>query len=93
MYDVSSPVSMFSIFSMKELEYCQKSVHMFSLAETAVLLPSTVALICDKINFKNYSKASVKRPLKNRHKNILMTNGSSMTVESIEECSPWSILQ
>ena len=24
---------------------------------------------------------------------ILMTNGSLMTVESISECSPWSILQ
>ena len=25
--------------------------------------------------------------------NILMTNGSFMKIESIAECSPWSILQ
>ena len=43
---------------------------------------------------KEYSKTSVKRPLKNRQKKkILMTNGSLMKVESIAECSPWSILQ
>ena len=36
---------------------------------------------------------TVKRPLKNRQKNILMTNGSLMKVESTAECSPWSILQ
>ena len=32
-----------------------------------------------------YSKTCVKLPLKNRQKKILMTNGSSMKVESIAE--------
>ena len=40
-----------------------------------------------------YSKTCVKRPLKNRKTEILMTNGSLMKIESIAECSPWSILQ
>ena len=40
-----------------------------------------------------YSKTCLKRPLKNRQTKILMTNGSLMKVESIAECSPWSILQ
>ena len=40
-----------------------------------------------------YSKTCVKQPLKFRQKKILMTNGSLMKVESIAECSPWSILQ
>ena len=40
-----------------------------------------------------YSKTCVKRPLKNRQTNILMTNGSLMKVVFIAECSPWSILQ
>ena len=40
-----------------------------------------------------YSKTCVKRPLKIDKTNILMTNGSSMKVKSIAECSPWSILQ
>ena len=38
------------------------------------------------------------KPVQNSHSkiaktNILMTNGSLMEVESIAECSPWSILQ
>ena len=38
------------------------------------------------------------KPVKNGHSKIdktkiLMTNGSLMKVESIAECSPWSILQ
>ena len=38
------------------------------------------------------------KPMLNGHSNIdktkvLMANGSLMTVESIAECSPWSILQ
>ena len=40
-----------------------------------------------------YSKTCVKRPLKNRQTQILMTKDSLMKVESIAECSPWSILQ
>ena len=40
-----------------------------------------------------YSKTRHKRPLKNRKKAVLMTNGSLMKVQSIAECSPWSILQ
>ena len=40
-----------------------------------------------------YSKTCAKRPLKNRQKKILMTNGSLMKVESIAECSKGSILQ
>ena len=39
-----------------------------------------------------YSRTCVKRILKNRQNKILMTNGSLMKVESIAECSPWSIL-
>ena len=39
------------------------------------------------------SKTCVKRPPKIDKTNILMTNGSLMKVESIAECSPWSILQ
>ena len=34
-----------------------------------------------------YNKTCVKWPLKNRKKEILMTTGSSMKVESIAECS------
>ena len=43
-----------------------------------------------------YCKTPVKGPLKNRQNKdfkFLMTNGSLMKVESIAECSPWSILQ
>ena len=40
-----------------------------------------------------YSKTCPKRPLKNRQTKILMTSSSLMKVESIAECSPWSILQ
>ena len=42
--------------------------------------------------FYIYSKTGRKVPLKNGEK-ILMTKGSLMQVESIAECSPWSILQ
>ena len=41
----------------------------------------------------NYSKTCVKRPLKIDKTKNLMTNGSLLKVESIAECSPWSILQ
>ena len=40
-----------------------------------------------------YNKTCVKQPLKIDKIKILMTNGSLMKVESIAECSPWSILQ
>ena len=42
-----------------------------------------------------YSKTCVKQLLKNRQvlTKILMTTGSLMKVQSIAECSPWSILQ
>ena len=40
-----------------------------------------------------YSKTCLKRPRKKDKTQILMTNGSLMQVESIAECSPWSILQ
>ena len=40
-----------------------------------------------------YSKTCLKQPLKKDKTNILITNGSLMKVESIAECSPWSILQ
>ena len=43
--------------------------------------------------YVDYSKTCVKQPLKNRQNKALMTNGSLMKVESIAECSPWSILQ
>ena len=33
-----------------------------------------------------YSKTCLKRPLKNRQKKVLTTNGSLMKVESIAEC-------
>ena len=38
-------------------------------------------------------KTCLKWSLKNRQTKILMTNGSLMKVESIAECSTWSILQ
>ena len=42
----------------------------------------------------NYSKTCFKRPLKNRqNKGLNDKNDSLMKVESIAECSPWSILQ
>ena len=40
-----------------------------------------------------YSKTCVKRSLEIDKTEIFMTNGSLMTVKSIAECSPWSILQ
>ena len=40
-----------------------------------------------------YSKICVKQPLIIHKTNILMANGSSIKVETIAECSPWSILQ
>ena len=40
-----------------------------------------------------HSKTCVKRPLKNNKTKIFITNWSLMKVESIAECSPWSILQ
>ena len=42
---------------------------------------------------RKYSKTCLKRPFKNRQTKILITNGSLRKVESITECSPWSILQ
>ena len=41
----------------------------------------------------SFTKTCVKRPLKIDKAKILMTNGSLMKVQSIAECSPWSILQ
>ena len=38
----------------------------------------------------NYSKISIKWPLKNRQNKDLNENGSLMKVKSITECSPWS---
>ena len=47
--------------------------------------------------FHNIFKSTVKPVLSGHSKvdktKILMTNGSLMKVESIAECSPWSILQ
>ena len=40
-----------------------------------------------------FSKTCVKQSLKIDKTKILMTNGSLMKVESIAECSPWSIPQ
>ena len=40
-----------------------------------------------------YSKICVKRPLKNRQNKDLNNNCCLMKVESIAECSTWSILQ
>ena len=40
-----------------------------------------------------YSKTCLKQPLKKDKTKILITNGSLMDVESIAECSTWSILQ
>ena len=39
------------------------------------------------LNLVTYSKACLKRPLKNRQSEGLKTNGSLMKVESIAECS------
>ena len=46
-----------------------------------------------QLNVLNYSRTCVKQPLKIDKAKILMTNGRLMKVESIAECSPWSILQ
>ena len=40
-----------------------------------------------------YSKTCLKRPLKNRQNEGLIDFNDSLTVKSIAECSPWSILQ
>ena len=40
-----------------------------------------------------YSKTCVKRPLKIYKTKVLVTHGSLIKVESIAECSTWSILQ
>ena len=40
-----------------------------------------------------YSKVCLKRPLKIDKTKVLKTNGNLMKVESIAECSSWSILQ
>ena len=40
-----------------------------------------------------YSKPCPKQPLKDRHNNGLNASCILMKVESIAECSPWSILQ
>ena len=46
------------------------------------------------LQIKNkYSKVCVKRQLKIDKTMVLMTTESLMKVESIAECSPWSILQ
>ena len=52
----------------------------------------TIILIHHDDQFK-YKVKPLKTATKNRQNNILMTNGSLMKVESIAECSPWSILQ
>ena len=52
-----------------------------------------VYLIIPVYQNQPYSKTYVKLPLKKDKTNILMTNGSLMKVESIAECSAWSILQ
>ena len=54
---------------------------------------SRVLFICKRVLRYVYSKTCVKRTLKIDKTKILMTNGSLMKVESIAECSPWSILQ
>ena len=41
----------------------------------------------------HYSETRIKRPLKKDKAMALMTHGSLMKVESIAECSLWSILQ
>ena len=53
----------------------------------------TTDFIAPTHNEGMFSKTSLKRPLKKDKTKILMTNGSLMKVESIAECSPWSILQ
>ena len=44
-----------------------------------------------KFNLLTYSKTCLKRQLKNRQ-NKDLNDGNLMKVESIAECSPWSIL-
>ena len=53
-----------------------------------------VSGLIKKVSLKSeYSKTCLKRPFKKDKREILMTNGSLMKVESIAECSLWSILQ
>ena len=55
------------------------------------LFPAAIVNI--KKNFHNYSRTFLCRPLKIDKTKVLTTNGSIMKVESIAECSPWTILQ
>ena len=54
-----------------------------------------IMLVSEKCQdlYCKFSETGLKRPVKNRQNKILMTSGSLMKVESIAECSPWSILQ
>ena len=56
---------------------------------TKVLKFQTLFSFCSQM----YSKTCLKQQLKTRQNKDLMTNGSLKKVESIAECSPWSILQ
>ena len=54
----------------------------------------TVLILCiQEKPLNGYSKTCHKRPIKMYKIKVLKTNGSLMKVESITECSPWSILQ
>ena len=50
-------------------------------------------LYCFLYLYLQYSKTFLLQPLKIEERKILITNSSLMKVESIAECSPWSILQ
>ena len=54
------------------------SLHLSLTKNDSCVYPRTVNV---------YSKTCVKRPLKNRHTNILSTNGILMKVISVAECS------
>ena len=67
--------------------------HSDVLKALAAIASTTSCKKKQSIQTVSYSKSCLKRPLKNRQRKILMTNGSLMKVESIAECSLWSILQ
>ena len=56
-------------------------------------LPIFLSKLCRNSVISMYSETCLKRPLKIDKTKVLKPCGSSMQVESIAECSPWSILQ
>ena len=65
--------------------------HLSIMMNSTDLLQHIIHIIINSRDIRR--KTCVKWPLKKDKTKILMTNSSNMKVESIAECSPWSILQ